>query len=105
MKNKSKLAKALSLCVLTAFCSVTFASGAFADDSPRISYNEPQITASEPEPIPVVTESKIPLWVWIVGGLLIAGGAAAAAGGGGGGGGGTSAPPASSPTGTSTVTW
>lgn len=103
---KHTLFKALSLCVLTAFCSVTLATGAIAEEPPRISHNDPQVTASEPEPIPVVTESKMPTWAWwVLAGVAAAGGGAVALAGGKGGGGSTSPPPASSSSGSSTVTW
>lgn len=105
MHLKHTLFKALSFCVLTIFCSVTLTTGAIAEESPRISQNEPQVTTSEPEPIPVVTEDKMPTWAWwVLAGVVLAGGAAAM-GGGGGGSSTSSPPPATSTNGTSTVTW
>lgn len=108
MFKQTRLFKALSLCVLTVFCTMTLTSTVRAEETPRITHNEPQVVTSEPEPLPIVTESKMATWAWwVLAGVVVAGGGAALAGGGGGGGGGGSSPPATPPpaNGTSTVTW
>jgi hypothetical protein len=102
MLHKTGIFKTLTLCALAAFCTVSLTTGAIAEESPLISHNEPQITASEPEPIPVVTESRVPTWVWWTIAIAAAAGGGAVALSGGGGGGTSSPPPATS---SSTVSW
>jgi hypothetical protein len=107
MLRNSSFLKMVAYFSLILFCSATLAASVNAAESPGISQNEQQNYLSEPEQIPVVSESKLSIWFWIIGGALVVGGGVAALAGGGGGGGGGSSPPPATTTATSSaaVTW
>lgn len=72
-----------------------------AEEKPTVavvSEQQPEQAPVQAEDIPIIKETRMSRWVWVILGVLVAGGAAAAFSGGGGGGSGST-------TGTTTVNW